>query len=227
MKKNRAEQTGQKASRRKKRAESARPTGDKNRSASDSVGCVHRCVEESIRVKRGFSKILIRNVARAAEKIMEAYANGGKLILFGNGGSAADAQHIACELVGRFLEERRPLNALALNTNPSVLTSLGNDYGYERVFERQVEAVAQPGDVVIGITTSGNSPNVLHALERARQMGCATIGMTGQSGGKLKNATDILLNVPSNVTPRIQESHILIGHIICEIVERAAVKSRK
>ncbi|MBI4831792.1 MAG: D-sedoheptulose 7-phosphate isomerase [Candidatus Lindowbacteria bacterium] len=188
---------------------------------------IRQRIEESIRVKQGFPDKLVQNIARAAETIVEAYNNGGKLILFGNGGSAADAQHIACELVGRFLKERRPLEAMSLSANASMLTCLGNDYGYERVFERQVEAAARAGDVVIGISTSGNSPNVLKAAKRAKQIGCVTICMTGKSGGKMKACADILLNVPSNVTPRIQESHILIGHIICELVEKSVTRDSK
>jgi D-sedoheptulose 7-phosphate isomerase len=164
----------------------------------------HR-IEESVRVKQGFPQKLVQDIARAAQAIVEAYENGGKLILFGNGGSAADAQHIACELVGRFLKERRPLEAISLSANASVLTCLGNDYGYERVFERQVEAAARAGDVVIGISTSGNSANVLKAVKRARQIGCTIICMTGRDGGKMKASADILLNAPSSVTPRIQE----------------------
>ena len=174
-----------------------------------------------------FSQKLIRNVALAAEEIAGCHGGGGKLILLGNGGSAADAQHIACELVGRFLLERRALEAVALSTDTSILTSLGNDYGYDRIFERQIEACAKPGDVVVGISTSGNSPNVVLAVKRATKVGCTTIGMTGRGGGKLKGIVDILLNVPSEETPRIQESHILMGHIICELVERDVLEREK
>jgi D-sedoheptulose 7-phosphate isomerase len=180
---------------------------------------IRQKVAESVRVKQQFSDDLFLAIEQAAEKIIASYSSGGKLILCGNGGSAADAQHFACELVGRFLQERRPLFAVALNTNSSVLTCLGNDYGYEHIFERQVQAMARPEDTVIGISTSGDSPNVLSALLTARQMGCSTIGMTGFSGGAIKDVVDILLNVPSSETPRIQESHVLIGHIICELVE--------
>jgi D-sedoheptulose 7-phosphate isomerase len=182
---------------------------------------IRQRIDESIRVKQGFSEELRENIEHAAEKIIASYKNGGKLVLFGNGGSAADAQHIACELVGRFLAERRPLSATSLTANPSILTCLGNDYGYDHVFERQVEAFAKPEDVVIGISTSGDSVNVLRALEAAKRIGSATIGMTGRTGGKLKDVVDILLNAPSSQTPRIQESHILIGHIICELVENS------
>jgi D-sedoheptulose 7-phosphate isomerase len=188
---------------------------------------VRRRIQASVRVKQRFSQKLIRNVALAAEKIGECHRSGGKLILLGNGGSAADAQHIACELVGRFLLERRALEAVALSTDTSILTCLGNDYGYDRIFERQIEACAKPGDVVVGISTSGNSPNVIRAVKRAKKAGCTTIGMTGRGGGKLKGMVDVLLNVPSEETPRIQESHILMGHIICELVERDVLEKEK
>ncbi|MBI5117279.1 D-sedoheptulose 7-phosphate isomerase [Candidatus Poribacteria bacterium] len=189
---------------------------------TETFDVVRKRIEESIAVKRSFPEELIQNIALAAEAIVDSYDKGGKLILFGNGGSAADAQHIACELVGRFLRERRALEAISLSANASVLTCLGNDYGYERVFERQIEAAAKAGDVVVGLSTSGNSQNVLRALKRARKIGCTTVCMTGHSGGKMKRFADVLLNVPSNVTPRIQESHVLIGHIICELVESQA-----
>ena len=194
---------------------------------ADHIKLIQRRIDDSIRTKQRFSKKLMRGIALAAERISEAYRGGGRLILFGNGGSAADAQHIACELVGRFLHERRPLDAVALGANVPILTSIGNDYGYDRVFERQLDAVAGPGDAVIGISTSGNSPNVLRAIKRAAKIGCTTIVLTGRSGGKLKETADIVLNAPSEHTPRIQESHILIGHIICELVERSVKENSK
>jgi len=194
---------------------------------SDAAKLIQRRIESSIKVKQRFSQKLMGDIALAAQRIAESYRDGGRLILLGNGGSAADAQHIACELVGRFLRERRPLDAIALGTNVPTLTSIANDYGYDRVFERQLEAAARPGDVVLGISTSGDSPSILRALKLAKKMGCATIAMTGQTGGKLKSAVDILINVPSKETPRIQESHILIGHIICELVEHATEKKDK
>ena len=194
---------------------------------SDAAKLIQRRIESSIKVKQRFSKRLMGDIALAAQRIAESYRDGGRLILLGNGGSAADAQHIACELVGRFLRERRPLDAIALGTNVPTLTSIANDYGYGRVFERQLEAAARPGDVVLGISTSGDSPSILRALKLAKKMGCTTVAMTGQTGGKLKGAVDILINVPSKETPRIQESHILIGHIICELVERATEKKGK
>jgi D-sedoheptulose 7-phosphate isomerase len=193
-----------------------------NRAHSEYTKLIQKRIDESIRLHQRFSQRLIRNIALAAEKVIECHRKGNKLILFGNGGSAADAQHIACELVGRFLVERRPLDAIALSTNSSVITCLGNDYGYDRIFERQIEASAKAGDVIMGISTSGDSSNVIRAMEAAKKMGCVTIGMTGQGGGKMKAVADILLDVPSNgPSPRIQEAHILIGHIMCELVERA------
>jgi D-sedoheptulose 7-phosphate isomerase len=198
----------------------------KEQAMSKEITLVRRRIEESIRAKQHISKKLMRDIALAAERIAEAYRAGGRLILFGNGGSAADAQHIACELVGRFMSERKPLDAVALGANVPTLTSIANDYGYGRVLERQVTAAAKPCDIVIGISTSGDSPNVVRALARAKKIGCTTIAMTGRTGGKLKDTADILLNVPSKVTPRIQESHILIGHIICELVEKAAKEKR-
>ena len=188
---------------------------------SKNLALIRKRIQQSVRVKQRFSEKLLTDVALAAQMIVESYRGGGKLILFGNGGSAADAQHIACELVGRFLKERRPLEAVSLVTNTSTLTSVANDYGYDRVFERQVEAAAKPVDVVVGISTSGDSPGVVRAIKRAKRIGCMTIAMTGQTGGALKGTADILLNIPSKDTPRIQESHILLGHIICELIERA------
>ncbi|WP_331775623.1 D-sedoheptulose 7-phosphate isomerase [Sulfurospirillum sp. 1612] len=149
----------------------------------------------------------------------ETINNGGKILLFGNGGSAADAQHIAAELSGRYKKERRGLPGLALTTDTSVLTAVGNDYGYDRVFDRQVEALAQEGDLLIGISTSGNSKNVLRALSLGRNMGCKTIGLSGRDGGAMDEFCDINIVVPSEDTPRIQEMHILIGHTICQAID--------
>jgi D-sedoheptulose 7-phosphate isomerase len=145
---------------------------------------------------------------------------GNKVLLFGNGGSAADAQHIAAEFVGRFAFERRALPALALSVNTSCVTAIGNDYGFDLVFSRQIEALGREGDVAIGISTSGNSQNVLQGLSAARKLGLSTVALTGCNGGKLKSAVDHCICAPSNETPRIQECHLLIGHIICELVER-------
>lgn len=152
--------------------------------------------------------------------IIEAYQNKKKLILFGNGGSAADAQHIAAELVNRFGLERIALPAIALTTDTSVLTSIANDYDYSKIFARQVEALAEKGDVVIGISTSGASLNVIKGIEVAREKGAKTIGLTGKNGGKLARTADLVLKVPSNDTPRIQEAHITILHVICYLIEK-------
>ncbi len=150
---------------------------------------------------------------------MEAMKNGKKILIFGNGGSAADAQHIAAELVGRYKTERRGLPAIALTTDTSALTAIANDFGYERVFERQVEALANEGDLLIGISTSGNSENVNRALKLGREMGCKTIGLSGKDGGAMNGLCDLNIVVPSDDTPRIQEMHIMIGHIMCQAVD--------
>ena len=152
-------------------------------------------------------------------RIGKSMIEGKKLILMGNGGSAADSQHIAAEFVGKFQKERRPLMALALNTNTSSVTAIGNDYGYEKVFERQVEAFAKEGDIVIGLSTSGNSENVLRAIEMANKMGCITVGMTGKGGGKLAGKAQHMIKVDSSKTSIIQEVHITIGHIMSNIIE--------
>ena len=164
-----------------------------------------------------------RPVLDAAAAIVEALRGGGKLLLFGNGGSAADAQHVAAELVGRFTRERVALAAIALTTDTSVLTSVGNDYAFDRVFARQVEALGRPGDVALGISTSGASPNVVAALEAARALGMHTIALTGSDGGAVGRMAAIHLNVPSDVTARVQEVHRTLLHVICDIVERSVV----
>lgn len=164
---------------------------------------------------------MVERIAGVSEIVTAAFRKGNKLLLCGNGGSAADAQHIAAEFVGRFAIDRPALPALALSVNTSCVTAIGNDYGFETVFSRQIEALARPGDVVLGISTSGNSPNVLKAMSSARRMGLQTAALTGASGGKLKDAADYCICVPSSETPRIQECHILIGHIIAELAEQA------
>ena len=151
----------------------------------------------------------------------EAIERGNKILLFGNGGSAADAQHIAAELTGRYKTDRIALPAIALTTDTSALTAIGNDFGYEKVFERQVEALANEGDVLIGISTSGNSDNVLRALYLGRKKGCKTIGFSGKDGGHMGKFCDVNIIVPSDDTPRIQEMHIMIGHIICQAIDNA------
>ncbi len=158
-------------------------------------------------------------IFEACEIIREAINNGKKLLLLGNGGSAADAQHIAAEFTGRFVLERKALPALALTTDTSALTAIGNDYGYEMVFQRQVEALAQQGDVLIGISTSGNSINVINALLTGRDKGCKTIGLSGNDGGVMNDCCDLNIVVPSNTTARIQEMHILVGHIFCNYID--------
>ena len=163
--------------------------------------------------------MLVTDVSDAVDRIYSSLAAGGQLLLGGNGGSAADAQHIAAELTGRFLLERRPFRAFALHGNTSALTAIGNDYGYEHVFARELAAHARSGDIFLAISTSGNSANVLKAIEMARTLNVSTIGLTGGSGGKMRELCDLCICVPSEVTARIQEMHITIGHAICEILE--------
>lgn len=177
-------------------------------------------LEESARVKKIMAKGQIGEIERMVNFIVSAYRVGGKVVLFGNGGSAADAQHLAGELVGRFKLERQALPAVALTTNTSVLTAMANDYGYETTFSRQVEALVNENDVVVGLSTSGNSPNVIEAIKAAKIRGAKTIGLTGGNGGQLAEEADLVIRVPSDSTPRIQEAHITIGHIVCELVER-------
>jgi D-sedoheptulose 7-phosphate isomerase len=159
-------------------------------------------------------------IEQCALRFAETLRRGGKILIMGNGGSAADAQHLAAELVGRFLLERRALPAIALTTDTSILTAVGNDYGFDEVFARQVEALAMSGDLVLGISTSGNSTNVIKALTAAREKGCQTIGLLGRDGGMTAGVVDLALTVPSQETPRIQEAHQLIIHIVCDLVEK-------
>jgi len=166
-------------------------------------------------------------VTQAALQIVKALRAGGKVMFCGNGGSAADAQHLAAEFTGRYLKERRALPALALHANTSAVTAIGNDYGFDLVFARQVEALGKEGDVTVGISTSGNSPNVLRALEAAKSKSIYTVALTGASGGKMKDVADCAIRIPSEETPRIQECHILTGHIICEIVEEMLFEDAK
>jgi D-sedoheptulose 7-phosphate isomerase len=183
---------------------------------------VRKSIEASITPKQlmlGSSEI-ISILAKVAEILVVALKRGNKVLLFGNGGSAADSQHIAAELVGRFAFDRPALPALALSANTSSVTAIGNDYGFEQVFSRQIEALARAGDVAIGISTSGNSPNVLRAVSAAKKIGLQTVALTGASGGALKSAVDYCICAPSSETPRIQECHILIGHILSELAEQ-------
>ncbi|WP_058867141.1 SIS domain-containing protein [Chloracidobacterium thermophilum] len=163
---------------------------------------------------------LLPTIAELATRLVETLRRDGRVLLCGNGGSAADAQHLAAELVGRFLCDRQPFPALALTTDTSILTAVANDIGYMEVFARQVLALGRPGDMLIVISTSGNSPSVLRAAEAARQQGLTVAGLTGRTGGKLRPMCDMCLCVPSEATPRIQEMHILIGHILCDVAER-------
>lgn len=163
--------------------------------------------------------MLATAVANAVDIMCSCLAAGGQLLIAGNGGSAADAQHIAAELTGRFLRERRPLRAIALHANTSALTAIGNDYGFEHVFARELCAHARPGDVFLAISTSGNSQNILRAIEAARQLNVVVIGLTGESGGRMRTVCDLCLCVPSKTIARIQEIHIMIGHVICELLE--------
>lgn len=182
-------------------------------------------VKDSIKTKEIFIKDT-KNLGLlylAVKKIISCYKKNKKFIIFGNGGSASDAQHFAAELVGRFKRERRALNAIALSTNTSVITALGNDYSFDIIFSRQIEAIAQKGDVVLGISTSGNSENIIRGMKSAKKMGCVTIGLTGLSGGKMKHCVDYCICVPSEDTPRIQELHITIIHIICDLIEEFIV----
>ncbi len=182
-------------------------------------------IEDSIKLKK-YLQQEAKNLVAMADLLVNAFRKGNKVLLFGNGGSAADAQHIACELAGKFYLDRAPLPAIALTTNTSALTAIGNDYGYEEVFVRQVKSLVKQGDVVIGISTSGNSPNVLRGIEEAKRLGATTIAFMGQ-GGRLKELVDYMLSVPSVDTPRIQEVHITAGHIICYLVEQALFGNRK
>jgi len=164
----------------------------------------------------------LTEIEKCGKYCCQALADGHTIFFMGNGGSAADSQHLAAEFVGRFQKERKGLPAVALTTDTSILTAVGNDYGFERVFSRQVEALVRVGDVVVGLSTSGNSPNVVKALEVAKEIGAVTIGMTGKSGGKMADICDLCIKVPADITARIQETHIFIGHIVCELVDEEA-----
>lgn len=183
---------------------------------------VRRIATESIALKRRFFDENAGLLVSVGERVSASLKAGGKILVFGNGGSAADAQHFAGELVGRFLRERPALPALALTTDPSVMTAIGNDMGYDFVFRRQVEAHGRPGDVAVGITTSGRSENIITALSAARQRGLVTVALTGNGGGRLKGAVDYLIDVPHSETPRIQEVHGMVVHLLCQMIEEAA-----
>lgn len=176
-------------------------------------------IEKSILAKKDLLDTQIPQISLVADVLINACKNDKTIFWFGNGGSAADAQHLACELVSRFFLERKALASIALTTNTSELTAIANDYDFTMVFARQIEALVKPGDVVIGISTSGNSPNVIEGFRKAKQRGAITIAFTGRTGGKMRNEADLLITVPSDVTPHIQESQIMVGHILCYLVE--------
>ncbi|KIM02916.1 MAG: phosphoheptose isomerase [Sulfurovum sp. FS06-10] len=179
--------------------------------------------ESHLETIKAVMETMEQEVEKASIMAVEVLKRGNKILLCGNGGSAADAQHISAELTGRYKTERRGLPAIALTTDTSALTAIGNDYGYDRVFDRQVEALANKGDLLIGISTSGNSANIVSALKLAKELGCSTLGFSGRDGGKMNEVCDINLVVPSNNTPRIQEMHILFGHTICHIIDEAFI----
>lgn len=177
-------------------------------------------LDDHINIIKSLSKNLSDTIVNTSKIIIDCYKNGGKVILIGNGGSASDSQHIAAEFVGKFKLDRKSLPAIALTTNTPIITALANDYGYDTVFSRQLESLANDKDVLIVISTSGNSSNILRAIDTAKSKNIKVVGMTGRNGGKLKNMVDILINIPSDDTPRIQEGHITVGHIICGLVEK-------
>lgn len=181
-----------------------------------------RAIQESIAVKQAIlaDSAFLNKIEQTAQLLILTFQEDGKVLFCGNGGSAADAQHLAAELSGRFYTDRPPLFAEALHVNTSYLTAVANDYGYENAFARMVEAAGRPGDVLVAISTSGNSPSILNAVEKARERGMTVVGLSGASGGRMAGLCDIMLNVPSADTPRIQEAHILIGHILCERIEQ-------
>ena len=183
---------------------------------------IRRRFEQAAEAVARTGQEISEDITRAVELIVASYRDGGGVLVFGNGGSASDAQHIAGELVGRFLKERRGLRAVALTADAAVLTSLANDYGYEAIFARQVEALGLPGDVAIGISTSGNSANVVAGLQKAREKGLRTVALTGAGGGKCADLADVLLAVPETHTPLIQQAHQVIYHVLCEMVETDA-----
>lgn len=178
-----------------------------------------KVIEDHLAVVAALQQDCQSDISRFAEACREAIATGHTIYLMGNGGSACDCQHFAAELVGRFQKERQAMAAVAFTTDTSILTALANDYGFDSVFRRQVEAFVRPGDLVVGISTSGNSPNIIKALEAANARGAVTVGLTGRSGGRLKQTCDICICVPSDITARIQEAHLLIEHMVCQRIE--------
>ena len=186
---------------------------------------IRRQLEESARVKQNFSDVLVERILQFAQKCAASLRAGGKVVFFGNGGSAADALHLAAELVVKLHDDRRALAALALAANPSVLTAAGNDYGFEQIFSRQVEALVSAQDVIVALSTSGNSANIVRGVEAGRARGAFVVALTGETGGALANKVDLLLNVPSRDPQRIQEAHITIGHIVCALIEQLALQA--
>ena len=182
---------------------------------------INKCIKDSVEnyTRVLHDDVLQENVKRIASESITAFRGDKKMLLCGNGGSASDAQHIAAELSGRFYTNRPPLYAEALHVNSSYMTAVANDYGYESTYARMVEAAGKEGDVLIGISTSGNSPNVVRAMQKAKELGMFTVGFTGENGGKMKGICDVMICISSEDTPRIQEAHILIGHIICQLIE--------
>lgn len=183
---------------------------------------ITRSISESINTKQAIleSNELLQRIQDAATTMVSALRNGHRILWCGNGGSAADAQHLAAELSGRFYFDRPPLNSEALHCNTSYLTAVANDYGYDLIYSRMIDGACTEGDILVGISTSGNSKNIVNAFNKAKQLGVTTIALTGEKGGEMGKIADLLLNVPSDDTPRIQEAHIMVGHIICEIVEK-------
>jgi D-sedoheptulose 7-phosphate isomerase len=189
---------------------------------------IRKQIEKSINIKKLLLEDdeILRSIRRAADLCITSLKNGNKLILAGNGGSAADAQHLAGELVNRFGFERPGLSAIAITTDTSIITSISNDYGFERLFARQIEAIGKKGDVLISLSTSGNSANIIEGIKEAKKASITTIGLTGRSGDKMAHLCDLCLMIPSDETPRIQEAHILIGHIICSLVENSIFRKK-
>lgn len=187
---------------------------------------IKEILEASIETKRKLMNdaVLMETIEKVTQAIVTAFSNGNKVLFCGNGGSAADAQHLAAEFSGRFYSDRDPLPSEALHCNSSYMTAVANDYGYDLVYSRIVKGTGRPGDVIVGLSTSGNSVNIIKAMEEARKIGMIIVVFTGEGGGKLRSMCDHLINVPSNDTPRIQESHITVGHIICELVESELFK---
>ncbi|MEN9512670.1 MAG: hypothetical protein RL621_1867 [Bacteroidota bacterium] len=186
-----------------------------------SLTTIKQLIQSSIEVKQQLlqDEVLMQQIATVVDVVTDTFKNGNAVYFAGNGGSAADAQHLAAEFSGRFYKDRKALPSDALHCNSSYLTAVANDYSYDVIYSRLLEGLAKKGDVLVGISTSGNSGNIVKAFEMAASMGVITVGFTGANGGKMKNMANYLINVPSNTTPRIQESHILVGHIICELVE--------